>query len=118
MNFDKIKAYFENFDLNTFMSSLMASIMAMSTEGLFQIVNFLIAAGVFHHNLKISRAKQALEEKKVDVEIKKTEMEIKRIENEIERDRLSNDRYEIETETLSLNNKKILNDSKTNTKNE
>lgn len=106
MNFEKIKSYFTNFDPNTFFSSLFSTLVTMNTEGIVQLVTLLIAVGGFIHNMRIAKARQELEAKRLESESKKVDVEIRKMEAEAKQAELNNERFSIETESLKLKNER------------
>jgi len=106
MNIDKIKSYFQNFDPNTFFSSLFSTLMTMNTEGIVQLITVLIAIGSFVHSMRMAKMKQELEAKRLEGETKKLDVEIRKMEAEAKQSELNNERFSIETESLRVKNEK------------
>lgn len=86
---DKAKSYFQNFDANNALGSIMATVASISTENILSMVYLLIAMATFWHNMMVAKARLKLELEKESLLIRK--------------EQLNNDRYEIETNKIKIN---------------
>lgn len=95
--FDKIRTTFQNFDSNTALSSIMATVASLTVDNFMSILYLILAAGTFMHNMKMAKLKADLEAKKVEAEIRRVNLETDRLEIDNKTVALSNDRFEKET---------------------
>lgn len=96
--FDKIKKAFENFDLNTFVASLVATIGAISTDTWLAVVYTLVAVTAQIYTLVLASSKQKMENKTKSLQDNLIEQSIlsERLDN-----RLKEVKIEIEIQKLT-----------------